>query len=242
MRTLLLLLFGIPSTVFFTLAAVAGSLFRARREYFDWVHRSWGRSMLGLAGARVEVEGVERLPRDEAMILAVNHQSWFDIVALFGALPVSLRFVAKKEISRVPLFAQAIRAAGHVFLDRKNRAKAVTSMREAGVRMREQGLSMALFPEGTRSPDGRLLPFKKGSFVLAIETGATMLPVAMDGGRLIMPKGRLRILSGRVRIRCGEPIPLAGLTKDDRDAVLEATEDQISAMLSEIRVAPLPND
>lgn len=240
MRTLLVVLFGIPSTVFFTLAAVTGGLFRARREYFDWVHRNWGRSMLGLAGVRVELEGMERLPPDEALILAVNHQSWFDIVALFGTLPVSLRFVAKKEISRVPVFAQAIRVAGHVFLDRQNRAKAVIAMREAGARMREQGLSMVLFPEGTRSPDGRLLPFKKGSFVLAIEMGATLLPVAMDGGRLIMPKGRLRIRPGLIRIRCGEVIPLAGLTKDDRDALLAATQGQISTMLSEIRVAPLP--
>jgi 1-acyl-sn-glycerol-3-phosphate acyltransferase len=239
-RTLLLVLFGIPSTVFFTLASIVGSLFRPRREYFDWVHRTWGRSLLGLAGVRVELEGMERLPSDQALILAVNHQSWFDIVALFGSLPVSLRFVAKKEISRVPLFAQAIRAAGHVFLDRQNRAKAVTAMREAGVRMREQGLSMVLFPEGTRSPDGRLLPLKKGSFVLAIETGATLVPVGMDGGRMIMPKGRLRVRSGPIRISCGEPIPLADLTKDDRDAVLAATESQISAMLAEIRVAPLP--
>lgn len=239
MRTLLLALFGIPSTAFFTLAALVGGLFRARRGYFDWVHRNWGRSMLGLAGVRVEVQGLERLPPDEALILAANHQSWFDIVAIFASLPVSLRFVAKKEISRVPLFAQAIRAAGHVFLDRKNRAKAVAAMREAGERMRDQGLSMVLFPEGTRSPDGRLLPFKKGSFVLAIETGATLVPIAMDGGRLIMPKGRLRVRSGQMRIRCGDAIPLAGLTKDDRDPVLEATEEQISEMLSEIRVAPL---
>ena len=235
-----MLLLGIPSTVFFTLAALVGGLFRARREYFDWVHRNWGRSMLGLAGARVEVEGIESLPRDAGLILAANHQSWFDIVALFGSLPVSLRFAAKKEISRVPLFAQAMQAAGHVFLDRQNRAQAVAAMRDAGVRMREEGLSMALFPEGTRSPDGRLLPFKKGSFVLAIETGGTLLPVAMDGGRVIMPKGRFRIRSGRIRIRCGDPIPLAGLTKKDRDAVLEATAGQISDMLSEIRVTPLP--
>ena len=240
MRTLLVLLFGLPSTAIFAVAAVAGGLFRARRGYFDWVHRNWGRIMLGLAGVGVEVEGMERLKPDTALILAANHQSWFDIVAVFASLPVSLRFVAKKEISRIPLFAQAIRSAGHVYVDRQNRAQAVAAMRDAGVRMREQGLSMALFPEGTRSPDGRLLPFKKGSFVLAIETGNTLLPVAIDGGRLIMPKGRIGIHSGRIRIRCGEPIPLAGLTKDDRDAVLDATEGQISEMLAEIRVAPLP--
>lgn len=240
MRTLLLAVFGIPSTVFFTLAAIVGGLVRAPRRYFDWVHRNWGRSMLGLAGVRVEVQELDRLPPGQGLILAANHQSWFDIVAVFASLPVSLRFVAKKEISRVPLFAQAMRSAGHVFLDRQNRSKAIAAMREAGVRMREQGLSMVLFPEGTRSPDGNLLPFKKGSFVLAIETGAAMVPLAMDGSRLIMPKGRMSVRPGLIRIRCGEPIALAGLDKDDRDAVLEATESQISGMLSEIRVTPLP--
>jgi 1-acyl-sn-glycerol-3-phosphate acyltransferase len=240
MRTLLLALVGIPVTAFFTLAAVFGGLFRAGRGYYDWIHRDWSRSMLALAGVRVEVEGAEALAPDRAVILAANHQSWFDILALFAVLPVSLRFVAKKEISRVPLFAQAMRSAGHVFLDRQNRAKAVAAMRDAGRRMKEDGLAMMLFPEGTRSPDGHLLPFKKGSFVLAIETGATLVPVAMDGGRLIMRKGRFGVRSGRISLRCGTPIPLAGLDKDDRDAVLSATEGQISEMLREIRLAPPP--
>jgi len=236
MRTALLALLGIPSTVFFTCAALAGGLFRADRAYFDWVHRSWAKSMLWVVGVRVEADGLENLPANEAVILAVNHQSWFDILVLLASLPVSLRFIAKKEIRRVPGFATAMVAAGHVFIDRRKRGKAIVAMREAAARMQKQGLSMAIFPEGTRSPDGHLLPFKKGGFALAIEIAATLVPVAMDGGRLIMPKGTVAVRAGRVRLRCGKAIRFTGPEEDDRNVALEDVRERIAGMLEEIRV------
>ena len=236
MRTALLALLGIPCTVFFTLAALAGGLFGASRAYFDWVHRSWAKSMLWMAGVRVEVDGLDNLPVNEPVILAVNHQSWIDILVLLAFLPVSLRFIAKKEIRRVPVFASAMALAGHVFVDRQNWGKAIVAMREAAARMQEHGLSMAIFPEGTRSPDGRLLPFKKGGFVLAIEIAATLVPSAMDGGRLIMPKSTFVVRAGRVRLRCAKAIRFTGPEKDDRDDALEHVRDRIAGMLEEIRV------
>jgi 1-acyl-sn-glycerol-3-phosphate acyltransferase len=237
MRTALLALLGIPCTVFFTLAALAGGLFRASSAYFDWVHRSWAKSMLWVVGVRVEADGLENLPVGEPVILAVNHQSWIDIFVLLASLPVSVRFIAKKEIRRVPGFASAMESAGHVFVDRKKRGKAIVAMRKAAAHMRDQGHSMAIFPEGTRSPDGRLLPFKKGGFVLAIEIAATLVPVAMDGGRLIMPKNTLAVRAGRVRLRCAKAIRFTGPEKDDRDNVLEDVRDRIARMLEEIRVS-----
>ena len=236
MRTALLALLGIPCTVFFTLAALGGGLFGASRTYFDWVHRSWAKSMLWMAGVRVEADGLENLPANEPVILAVNHQSWIDILVLLAFLPVSLRFIAKKEIRRVPVFASAMALAGHVFVDRQKRGKAIVAMREAAARMQEHGLSMAIFPEGTRSPDGRLLPFKKGGFVLAIEIAATLVPIAMDGGRLIMPKSTFAVRAGRVRLRCAKAIRFTGPEKDDRDDALEHVRDRIAGMLEEIRV------
>ena len=131
MRTALLALLGIPCTVFFTLAALGGGLFGASRTYFDWVHRSWAKSMLWMAGVRVEADGLENLPANEPVILAVNHQSWIDILVLLASLPVSLRFIANKEIRRVPVFASAMALAGHVFVDRQKRGKAIVAMREA---------------------------------------------------------------------------------------------------------------
>lgn len=235
LRFIVFLLVGGPVTVLFSLLALAGGPLRAGTGWFDWVHRTWSRILLGVAGVRVEVEGMEHLRVDGPQVLVCNHQSLFDILALFAALPVSLRFVAKKELSGVPVFSGAMRRAGHVFIDRGDRSQAVRAMRRAGDRMREEGLSLGLFPEGTRSPGGRLQPFKKGAFVLAIDTQTDLVPVAVQGGAAILPKGRRRLESRPIRIRCGERMPLEGMSHEDRDEVLHRARDAIASMLHELR-------
>ncbi|MEE8561062.1 MAG: lysophospholipid acyltransferase family protein, partial [Gemmatimonadota bacterium] len=174
-----MLVFGVvavPSTIFFSLVAIVAGLLRAPKSTFDWVHRNWSRSVLRAAGVEVRVTGLEHVVPDGAQIFVSNHQSMFDIWALFATLPVSLRFVAKREMARIPLLSRAMRAAGHVFIDRQDRVQAAEVMRRAGKRMLREGLSLGLFPEGTRARDGRLKPFKKGTFVLAIETQTTLVP------------------------------------------------------------------
>lgn len=235
LRFAVFLLLGAPITGCFSLLALTGAPFRPGRAYFDRIHRAWARSLLWLAGVRVEVEGVESLRRGGPQVLVCNHQSLFDILALFAGLPVSLRFVAKKELSRIPLFAPAMRRAGHVFIDRSDRSQAVRVMTEAGERMREEGLSLGLFPEGTRSPEGRLQPFKKGAFVLAIDTQTDLVPVAVEGGAAILPKGRRRLEPRPIRIRCGEPMPLEGKRHEHRDEVLREARDAIASMLHDLR-------
>lgn len=229
------LLLGAPITLAFSTMALAGASLRAGRDYFDWIHRTWSGLLLGLAGVRVEVEGAENLRVGGPQVLVSNHQSLFDILALFAALPVSLRFVAKMELSRVPLFGRAMRRAGHVFIDRGDRSQAVEAMTQAGERMREEGLSLGLFPEGTRSPEGRLQPFKKGAFVLAIDTQTDLAPVAVEGGAAILPKGRRRLESRPIRIRCGRRMPLEGKGHEDRDEVLREARDAIASMLHDLR-------
>lgn len=235
LRFIVFLLVGGPVTVLFSLLALAGGPLRAGTGWFDWIHRTWSRILLGVAGVRVEVEGMEHLRVDGPQVLVCNHQSLFDILALFAALPVSLRFVAKKELSGIPVFSGAMRRAGHVFIDRGDRSQAVLAMRRAGDRMREEGLSLGLFPEGTRSPGGRLQPFKKGAFVLAIDTQTDLVPVAVQGGAAILPKGRRRLESRPIRIRCGERMPLEGMGHEDRDEVLHRARDAIASMLHELR-------
>jgi 1-acyl-sn-glycerol-3-phosphate acyltransferase len=161
----------------------------------------------------------------------------FDIWALFATLPVSLRFITKKELSRIPIFAHAMRYAGHVFIDRKDRAQAAEAMRQAGERMKAEGLSLGLFPEGTRSRNGVLGPFKKGSFALAIETQTTLVPIAIDGGAEIAA-GPLRIRPRAILMCCGDPIPLAGMTAQHRDELTTRCRTQIAGMLEAARVAP----
>lgn len=237
LRTVLFAAFAVLSTLAFSTVGVAGGVVRAPKGLFDWIHRNWSRSLLWAAGVRVEARGLERLRPDAVQIIVANHQSMFDIWALMAALPVSLRFVAKRELSRVPVFGGACRAAGHVFIDRKDPGRAIEEIREAGERMRREGLSLVLFAEGTRSSDGRLGPFKRGPFALAIETRATLIPVAVAGGAEVLPKGSRRLRRGTLHVRCGEPIPLAGLAPGDRDALLARTRDAVQGMLGEFRGA-----
>lgn len=226
------------STLFFSAVAVAGGLLRAPKGLYDWVHRSWARFLFRVAGIEVRVEGLDHLRPGQPCILAANHQSTFDIWALMGALPLSLRFVAKGELGRIPLFGRACRAAGHVFIDRRDRARAIETIREAGERMRREGLSLVLFPEGTRSRDGRLQPFKRGTFVLAIETAVPLVPVAIRGGGGVLPPGAWRPRGGTIVVRCGRPIPLEARTAEDRDEVLHATRAAIAAMLEDEGAVP----
>jgi 1-acyl-sn-glycerol-3-phosphate acyltransferase len=234
-RYLAALAVAVPATILFSVLAVAGGLVRARPPYFDWIQRAWSRLVLTAAGVRVAAEGVEHLDSEGPQVLVANHQSLLDVPALFHALPVSLRFVAKMELSRVPLFGAAVARAGHVFIDRDNPVQAVETMRKAAERMKDEGFTLGLFPEGTRSPDMELRRFRRGPFVLAIETGTVLVPVAVDGGPRVLPPGERRLRPGTVHVRCGEPVDLEGLDRDDRDALLDRARTEVSGMLEAIR-------
>lgn len=229
-RTVLFWLATVPATAFFSSVSIVGGLIRAPARLHDWVHRNWSRTLLWAAGVRVTVDGLERVDRESPQILVANHQSIFDVFALLASLPVSIRFVAKQELGRIPVFASAMRAAGHVFIDRGDRRKASEAMRGAAKRMKRERLSLGLFPEGTRSRDGRLRDFKKGTFVLAIETQLPILPVGVQGGHRVVVARRIR--SGAMRIAIGEPLDTFGLGAEDRDRVLESVRGSIQRLLS----------
>lgn len=226
---------AVPVTLVFSLISLVGGLLRAPAGLHDWVHRWWSRSVLRMAGVRILSEGLEHVEPGAPQVIVANHQSLLDIPALFATLPVSLRFVAKRELSRIPVFAHAMEQAGHIFIERSSLPQAVRRMRAAGRRMKEGRLALGLFPEGTRSPDGRLRSFHKGTFVLAIQTQTRILPVAVEGGSRILSMGGLRLRPGTMHVRCGEPIPLEGLGREDRDRVLERTRRAVAEMLEEIR-------
>jgi len=234
-RTVLYYATTVVSTSFFSTLAVIGGLVRAPHAFYDWIHRNWAGSILRAAGVRVEVEGLEHSERGRGQIVIANHQSMFDIWALMAGLPASIRFIAKGELARIPIFAHACRAAGHVFIDRKNSSQAAPAIREAGERMRREGLTLVLFAEGTRSPDGELKRFRRGSFALAIETQTVLLPVAIDGGGRILSRAGRRVHPGPIRIRIAPGVPLAGMTAQDRDPLLASTHETVRRMLAELR-------
>ena len=199
--------------------------------------------MLKLAGVSVRVEGVENLALDGAFIIVANHESWFDVWALAGCLPIDARFVAKKELERVPLFGHAWKACGHISIDRGDRATAIESLIQAGLQIKEEGLQMVLFAEGTRCPDGVLHPFKKGPFVMAIEGGVPIVPVALVGSRPIMPKGSFRIRPGAMTVRVGELISVEGMTHADRDGLRDTVRDAVARLRGgEGRASRLPGE
>ena len=195
------------------------------------VARSWSRKLLRMAGVRVRVVGLEGLSRDEPRILVSNHQSWFDVFALAGKLQLPLRFVAKQELARIPVFGRAWRRCGHISIDRGDRSSAIESLERAGRQIRDEALTIVMFPEGTRSPTGELQRFKKGAFVLAIQTGVPVVPVAVVGSRAVMPKGSWRIRPGEIEIRIGEPISVEGLEHRDRDRLARRGREEVKRLL-----------
>ena len=235
MRTALFYPVLVVSTFVFSTLAVLGGAVGAGAGLFDWIHRSWGRVLLRAAGVRLEVEGLEHVARDSGQIIVANHQSYFDIWALFAALPVSLRFVAKRELSRIPILASAMRRAGHVFIDRDRASSAGEAIRAAGERVRDEALTLVLFPEGTRSRDGELGRFLRGSFALAIEMQVPLVPTAISGGRGVFPPGSRRVRSGTMTIRLAPPISLEGMDTAGRGTLMEETRGTIAALLGSDR-------
>lgn len=186
------------------------------------IHRSvirrWARWVTATSFIRVHATGLERIdPRGGPYIVVMNHQSLLDIPIVVAVLPLQLRFIGKIELSVIPIFGAAARRCGHIFIDRKDHEGSIDVLREATGRIFDERISIVVAPEGTRSPDGLLLPFKKGAFVTAISLGVPVLPVVVRGTRDAVPKGKLGSFGGDVDVIVEEPISTAGMVYDDRD-------------------------
>jgi len=193
-----------------------------------WVGRRWIAWILATCRIEVECEGLEDLDLTQPYVFMSNHQSVFDIAAIVTTLPVSWRFVAKRELLWVPFFGWVLGLGGHVIVDRGNRERALRSLKRAATRIRS-GTSVIIFPEGTRSASGTLGAFKSGGFHLAIEAGVPIVPISVSGSRRITPKSSLRIESGRVKIRYGTPIPTQDLDIERRSWLKEQVHLAICA-------------
>jgi len=223
----LVLAYTALSMVFFFLVGLPEMIFLGRGDLAIWFARhAWGPSILKLAGARLEVDPQPPLP-DGPLIFASNHESALDIVALLARLPRAFRFVAKQELFDLPVFGWYMRIGGHVAVDRSHHGKAVASLRHAGQIVRS-GTSLLVFPEGTRSKDGRIQPFKKGPFVLAVEAGVPVIPVAISGAGRITPKAVIAVYPGTIRIALGEPVDPAAFP--DKTALLTEVRRRVIAL------------
>ncbi len=233
MRAVRYLVALVLGTLWYGSKVIVAAIFRRPHErhgIYERAPRAWAHLLLASAGVTVTVEGTEHLSQTEAQVIVANHQSWFDILAAFYVLPVELRFVAKKELFAIPFFGWALRALGHVRLDRGNLQAAIKAYEVASGYIREQRLSVLVFPEGTRSRSGALQPFKAGPFVLAIQSGAPIVPVYVAGTFGILPKGSIRVRPSPVRVHIGPPIPTAGLTLEDRDALRNRAHAEVARL------------
>jgi len=170
-------------------------------------------------------------------VYVANHQSQFDIPALVVAMPTEFRMVAKRELLYIPIFGWALWLAGFIFIDRADREKAIRSL-ERAPRTLHRGISIVVFAEGTRSLDGRLLPFKKGGFVMALRAGVPIVPVSIRGGRDVLPKGSLRVRPGTIEVVFGAPIQTSTYTLDTKEALIAMVRDRIAAGLRPSPAAP----
>ena len=210
---------------------------RLTPEMCDLRLDAWSQRLLEQARIELDVVGLELAPRAESFVVMSNHQSLYDIPVMFQALRRRVRMVAKKELFKVPGWAQAMRLAGFVELDRSDRDKAIASLGSAELALR-QGTSIWIAPEGTRSRDGTLLPFKKGGFYLARATGARILPVSINGTRRVLSARGFAVQPGAdVRVTVSAPIDPAAYGGDPREPV----PDELLADVRAAITAHLPS-
>lgn len=200
---------------------------------YDRVPREWSRRLLAVTGIEVRTTGLDHVSGLGPCVYVANHLSFVDVWVLLVALPGSLRFVGKRELFRIPIFGTALRVSGQIPIDRQDRRSAVASFDTAG-RLLRAGHSAVVFPEGTRSRDGSLQPFKKGAFVLAIATQHPVVPVVVVGTFGIMPRGGIVPRAGRVEVRIGVPIATTGLSYDDRDALVGRAHSAMGDLLGSV--------
>lgn len=217
----------------FTLACLV-MLVTLNSDNAIWVaRRLFSPVVLWAGGAKLSVQGQQHADPRRPTIYVSNHQSMVDIPALFAALPVNVRFVAKQQLRWVPFIGWFIWIAGHILVDRKNTRRAIASLEAAGRKIRA-GTSIIMFPEGTRSPDGRILPFKKGPFALALKAGVALCPVTIEGSGKLMGKKSLRIRPGPVVIKIGQPIDTSKYSENDREALMRRVRDAIISQSLEL--------
>lgn len=231
LRPLLVLLIAPFLTLACSLAVLIGrGLLRIPVVTIQAVPRFWGRMISTWSGVQVRVEGLKQLDRSKPYIFVANHQSQFDIFVLDGFLPMDFRWLAKKELFRIPFFGWAMLLAGSIPIDRSHGRQALKSLDEAAKRI-AAGASVIIFPEGTRSPDGKLQPFKAGGMQLAIKSGVELVPMAISGTHEVLPKGKILSRPGQVVIRLGMPVDSREFSMKEKQALAELLHDRVAFLL-----------
>ncbi len=228
----------------FVAASMYGVVIAVLRRDKDLVAHDYAQMMVRLMrpplGLKVIVEGRENLSTSRPCIFIANHQSAYDVPVLAELYPPATVVIGKKELAHIPFFGWLYRITGNIMIDRKNNESAVGRLREAELAIQKRGVSVWIFPEGTRGKEpGELLPFKKGAFYMAIATGAPLVPVVTAPLRPLFSLKQRHMRSGTVVVRVLEPIPTAGLSDQDLPALMDSTWQSMSKALADISVEPV---
>jgi len=213
-----------------TLAVLTAYVFGPRAAHY--VGCVWARMLCFANFTHISVSGWENMKAGQSYVIMANHQSHFDVLALYGHFWRQFRWVAKQELRKVPFLGPACVAVGHVFIDRSNRESAIASLNAARPRL-AGGVSVLFFPEGTRSRDGRMKEFKKGGFVMALDMGLPILPVSISGTHKVLPGKSFRLLPGCARVTIHPPIETAPYGHEGRDMLLADVRKAIASGLTE---------
>ena len=219
---LLTLVIGIPAILLGLL--VPG---RSRKgKIFRWVTKSYSAVALPLFGVTLETRGLSRVDRGKPYVFMSNHVSHVDSPALALSIPHPLHWVFKKELSRIPVFGWVLLSLGQIMVDRADASQAREALASAASGLAGNN-SVLIYPEGTRSKDGRLQPFKKGGFFIALRAGLPIVPVRVSGSRDIVPSGSLSIRPGNVVVELFDPVPTDGMTEADIPALMARVRDAL---------------
>lgn len=227
-RTAYIIFCTVAFTLFWGVIAIAVSFFSRRGNICHMAARYWGRSILMAGGIKVTVKGLSNLDPSKTYIYMANHLSNFDIPVLLAYLKVQFRWLAKAELFKVPFFGYVVKRAGYISIDRSNRRSAFQSLQRAA-EMIQNGTSVMIFPEGTRSLDGKLGPFKKGGFALAMKSEARIVPIRISGTWQIMSKDGLRIRPGRVTLEIKAPVETKNYDRKEKENLMAHIRREISA-------------
>jgi 1-acyl-sn-glycerol-3-phosphate acyltransferase len=232
MRRILIFLEQLVVTVIMSAIALIASLFDSRGTIIDSMSRLWSKIHLKVSGIKVSVSGLENITSPPYIIMC-NHQSALDIYSLLVALPIQFKWVAKRELFLIPFFGWAMKRAGYISLDRKHPREALKAIDDAAKKIRG-GINILIFPEGTRSQDGTLLPFKQGVFSFALRARVPIVPVGIHGSSRLQPKGSfIPNQKGVIYIRVGKPIETAQGGRSAKTEIMTTARVAIEGLMTE---------
>jgi 1-acyl-sn-glycerol-3-phosphate acyltransferase len=233
-RTIVTSLVGVLATL---VAAPVVMVIAAVNDSSGWIERvirMWSRVWLSVSGTHLTVVGPDNIRPGASYVVVANHQSTLDIMACFLAVPLPIRYLAKRELFRIPILAQGMRSVGIIEVDRSARSAIHRQVNEQSQQLIAKGRSLIIYPEGTRPRDGALYPFKKGAFTMAIASQLPVLPVSIHGTYEAWEPGTLWVRGGQVTVVVDEPIPTTGMTQQDANELTKKAYEVIANRVAEM--------